>query len=236
MGTLAFERGVATLGQQIGFQRELDALVGAGPAHRRGGDPLVRDRLARAWIGLEVLRAHALRTLAAGPRARTRPPGRASVIKLLWSHWHRDLGELAMDVLGARAMDGPAASRRPRRAGSGCSCSAGPTRSTAAPTRSSATSSPSARSACPGRPGHDRAAAARAAGQVPPPGCDLLDGKVVVVTAAAGTGIGLAAARALPRRGRAGRHQRHPRAAAGRDAGELAASRRPARRRDAAAT
>jgi alkylation response protein AidB-like acyl-CoA dehydrogenase len=32
MGTLAFERGVATLGQQIGFERELDAVVVAGPA------------------------------------------------------------------------------------------------------------------------------------------------------------------------------------------------------------
>ncbi|MCU1645160.1 MAG: Acyl-CoA dehydrogenase, partial [Nocardia sp.] len=25
----------------------------------------------------------------------------ASVTKLLWANWHRDLGELAMDVLGA---------------------------------------------------------------------------------------------------------------------------------------
>ncbi len=100
--TLAFERGVATLGQQIGFRRELDQLV--AEARRRGvsGDPLLRDKLARAWTGLEVMRAHALRVLAADPAAAT--GAEASVLKLLWSRWHQGLGELAMDVLGAPAM------------------------------------------------------------------------------------------------------------------------------------
>ncbi len=101
MATLAFERGVATLGQQVGFRREFDGLVAA--ARRTGAidDPLIRDRLTRAWIDLDALRAHALRTHAAD----------ASVTKLLWSRWHRDFGELAMAVLGAPSMvavlDGP---------------------------------------------------------------------------------------------------------------------------------
>jgi alkylation response protein AidB-like acyl-CoA dehydrogenase len=98
--TLAIERGAATLGQQVGFRRELERLLEVarrGPARE---DPLLRDRLARAWIGLDVLRAHAVRTLAA-PDA---DPGAASVLKLLWSRWHQELGELAMDVLGAPAM------------------------------------------------------------------------------------------------------------------------------------
>ena len=57
--TLGFERGVATLGQQIGFRRELGQL--AADAQRTGAaaDPLLRDKLARAWIGLEVMHAHA---------------------------------------------------------------------------------------------------------------------------------------------------------------------------------
>jgi alkylation response protein AidB-like acyl-CoA dehydrogenase len=100
--TLAFERGVATLGQQIGFRQELDRLV--ADARRRGvsGDPLLRDKLARAWIGLEVMRAHALRVLAEDPAAAT--GAEASVMKLLWSRWHQGLGELAMEVLGAPSM------------------------------------------------------------------------------------------------------------------------------------
>lgn len=98
MGTLAFERGVATVGQQVGFRRELDRLTAL--ARRTGAidDPVLRERLTRARIGLEVMRAHAVRTLG------TPDPGTASVAKLLWANWHRDLGELAMEVLGAAGM------------------------------------------------------------------------------------------------------------------------------------
>lgn len=98
LGTLAFERGVATLGQQIGFRRELDAL--ADEARRSGADadPSIREGLARARVGLDVLRAHARRTL--GETA----TGTAEVSKLLWANWHRDLGELAMRVRGATSL------------------------------------------------------------------------------------------------------------------------------------
>ncbi|MFF7180516.1 acyl-CoA dehydrogenase family protein [Streptomyces sp. NPDC008121] len=91
MATLGFERGVSTLGQQVGFRRELEAVVAL--ARRTGAlaDPLVRDRVARAWTGLQAMRANALRG--------TEP----SMAKLYWSHWHRDLGELAMDLRGADA-------------------------------------------------------------------------------------------------------------------------------------
>ena len=100
MGTLGFERGVATLGQQVGFRRELDALAELARANGAADDPVLRSRLARAYVGLEVMRAHALRTLdSAGATGST-----ASVTKLLWAHWHRDLGELAMDVRGAAGM------------------------------------------------------------------------------------------------------------------------------------
>ncbi|HEU5473470.1 MAG TPA: acyl-CoA dehydrogenase family protein [Actinophytocola sp.] len=98
MGTLAFERGTATIGQQIGFRRELDALVDLARRTGAADEPAVRERLTRARIGLEVMRAHTLRTLGSAE------PGTASVAKLLWANWHRGLGELAMDVLGAAAM------------------------------------------------------------------------------------------------------------------------------------
>jgi len=97
--TLAIERGVATLGQQVGFERELNRLVELARQTGASGDPVIRDRLARAWIGLEAMRAHALRTLAGGAGG-TGP----SELKLLWSRWHQELGELAMDVQGAPSM------------------------------------------------------------------------------------------------------------------------------------
>jgi alkylation response protein AidB-like acyl-CoA dehydrogenase len=98
MGTLAFERGVATLGQQVRYRRELDDLIEL--ARRTGAidDPALRDRLTRARVGLEVMRAHAVRTLTANPA------WAPSVAKLVWAGWHRALGELAMDVLGAAGM------------------------------------------------------------------------------------------------------------------------------------
>jgi alkylation response protein AidB-like acyl-CoA dehydrogenase len=95
--TLGFERGVATLGQQIGFRRELGQLAGEAQRTGAAADPLLRDKLARAWIGLEVMHAYALRPA-------TETGAEASVMKLLWSRWHQALGELSMEVLGASSM------------------------------------------------------------------------------------------------------------------------------------
>lgn len=97
--TLAIERGAAMLGQQVGFRRELDSLLEAARQTEAGNDPLLRDRLARAWIGLEVVRGYALDTLDG------EDPAEASVLKILWSRWHRALGELAMDVRGAPGLE-----------------------------------------------------------------------------------------------------------------------------------
>jgi alkylation response protein AidB-like acyl-CoA dehydrogenase len=96
---LAGERGAATLGQQIGFRRELDGVVALARANGAARDPEIRERLARAYVGLSVLRSHTLRTLAAGTEATAGQD--AAVVKLLWSGWHRALGELAMAVRGA---------------------------------------------------------------------------------------------------------------------------------------
>ncbi len=66
----------------------------------------MRERLTRAWLELEVIRAHAVRTLAGAVEGRT-PGTESSVAKLLWAHWHRALGELAMEVSGAASMVTP---------------------------------------------------------------------------------------------------------------------------------
>jgi alkylation response protein AidB-like acyl-CoA dehydrogenase len=100
MATLAIERGVSTLGQQVGYQRELAALIAAARDNGAARDPLLRDKLARAWIGLQVMREQMLAMLDRDDDA----AGDASVVKLLWSRWHRDLGELAMEVLGPASM------------------------------------------------------------------------------------------------------------------------------------
>jgi alkylation response protein AidB-like acyl-CoA dehydrogenase len=112
LGTLAFERGASTLGQQLNFRNELDAITTLARRNGANDDPVVRQRLARAHIGLEIMRLNALRTLS-GSESGTL--GREALIgKLYWSVLHRSLGELAVDVLGADAtvVDGAEALQR----------------------------------------------------------------------------------------------------------------------------
>jgi alkylation response protein AidB-like acyl-CoA dehydrogenase len=106
MATLGFERGVATLGDQIGFAAELDRVF--DEARRTGAvdDPVIADRLTRAWIELQVMRYTALRMLAVET-----PGAEASISKLLWAPWHQRLGELAMAVRGADSIDVGASAR-----------------------------------------------------------------------------------------------------------------------------
>jgi alkylation response protein AidB-like acyl-CoA dehydrogenase len=100
-GTLGFERGVATLGQQLGFARELDGVIASARSSGAMDDPVCYDRIVDAWVGLQVLRHHALRTL--GTPAADSPGTEASIAKLLWAPWHQRLGELALEVGGADA-------------------------------------------------------------------------------------------------------------------------------------
>jgi alkylation response protein AidB-like acyl-CoA dehydrogenase len=100
MALLGFERGVSTLAQQVGFERELDDVITAARARGLADDPLVRQRLARAWTGLKLMRWNALRSMS----ARGVPGPEASISKLFWGTWHRDLGNLGVDVLGAEAL------------------------------------------------------------------------------------------------------------------------------------
>ena len=99
MATLGFERGISTIGQQVGFQRELDALLEVARANGTYDDPVIHDRLAQAQVELEVIRLNALRTLS-----EDQAPQQASISKLLWAGWHRTLGELAMQVRGADSL------------------------------------------------------------------------------------------------------------------------------------
>lgn len=101
MGTLAFERGASTLGQQLLFQNELDEICRVAKANGAASDPAIRQRLAHAWMGLQIQRANALRTLSRPERAEL--AREAMITKLFWATWHRDLGKLAMDVLGPDA-------------------------------------------------------------------------------------------------------------------------------------
>jgi alkylation response protein AidB-like acyl-CoA dehydrogenase len=98
MGTLTFERGVSTLGQQIRYAREHSNLVELAKRTGAADDPLIRERLTRSWTGLKAMRSYALATMD------VEQPGQDNVSKLLWANWHRELGEIAMDVRGTAGL------------------------------------------------------------------------------------------------------------------------------------
>jgi alkylation response protein AidB-like acyl-CoA dehydrogenase len=102
MGTLAFERGASTLGQQLGFEYELNAVI--DDARRRGvlDEPSIRQRIADLWIALRIMRYNALRSISALEGGDLTPL--TSVHKLYWATLHRAIGELAIDVLGPEGL------------------------------------------------------------------------------------------------------------------------------------
>lgn len=101
MGTLAFERGASTLGQQLNFQNELEHVFHIAKANGAAADPVMRQRLADAWIGLRIMRFNALRAFSHTDGAEL--SREAMITKLYWATWHRNMGKLAMDVLGAQS-------------------------------------------------------------------------------------------------------------------------------------
>ena len=102
MATLGFERGTAFLSQQLGFQHELADVIAVAQKNGVAEEAVIRQRLADAYIGVQIMKYNGLRMLTSLVRTGVLGP-EASIGKLFWSTWHRNLGELAMDVLGAAA-------------------------------------------------------------------------------------------------------------------------------------
>ena len=98
MGTLAFERGALTLGQQLGFEHEWAEMVGVARERGIAADPVLRQRLAQSYIEVQIMRYTAMRGLTAMSRGEV--TRETSIGKLFWANLHRGMGELAMDVMG----------------------------------------------------------------------------------------------------------------------------------------
>jgi alkylation response protein AidB-like acyl-CoA dehydrogenase len=96
MSTAGNERGL-TLRSPGRFLAAADRLMALWRAH--GADPLLRDRVADAWIKARAYRLKGFETIS-----RTDDAGaEASVNKVFWSELDVELHEIALDVLGADA-------------------------------------------------------------------------------------------------------------------------------------
>jgi alkylation response protein AidB-like acyl-CoA dehydrogenase len=106
MGTLGNERAGSTiLPFQALFEREMARLLDLVRVRGLDRDPVVRQRLAKAWTGLRIMRLNNDRLLTAVLQG-AHPGPESSIGKLFWANWHRDFGELMVDVMGARALVG----------------------------------------------------------------------------------------------------------------------------------
>jgi alkylation response protein AidB-like acyl-CoA dehydrogenase len=103
MTTLGHERGGRATVQHLGFEREFWELVETARKNGKTSDPVVRQQLAWAFTGVQLMKFSGLRTLA--QLAEGREPGpEASVAKLMWSEYHKRLGEIAIGIVGSAAM------------------------------------------------------------------------------------------------------------------------------------
>jgi alkylation response protein AidB-like acyl-CoA dehydrogenase len=107
MAAAAFERGTYFIPRQVRMLRELQSLVALARRLPRddgavADDPVIRDRIARLYIDVCVMRLHSYRTLTA-LMTNDVPGAESSYTKLFWSETHQELMALAMDILGPHA-------------------------------------------------------------------------------------------------------------------------------------
>jgi alkylation response protein AidB-like acyl-CoA dehydrogenase len=110
MYTLGHERGTAALPRQVKLRTWLDRAVSVAARRELGGRPVLEDpeaqtALARALIGIEVLRHHAYRAVgeflsggAVGPES--------SSVKLLMAEAEQRLAATVLEVLGPTLLSG----------------------------------------------------------------------------------------------------------------------------------
>ena len=100
---LGLERGDEAATNPVLFRAEFDRLVEMARQLGQLDDPVLRDRIADAYVRVETMRFLGYRILT-GVLSTGNIGPEASISKLYWSEYHRDVTRLAIDVLGPRAM------------------------------------------------------------------------------------------------------------------------------------
>jgi alkylation response protein AidB-like acyl-CoA dehydrogenase len=101
---LSNERANLGSGLYIAFKRNLDAVVEQARKLRRHGKPVIEDtvirqKLAQAFVDLEVFRLNTTRALSNLSKRGT-PGPEGSIQKLYWSELNQRNAQIAMEVLG----------------------------------------------------------------------------------------------------------------------------------------
>jgi len=100
MTTLGFERGSSATTGHRRFAREFDVIVAEARARGKDKDPLVRQRLARAWSNVKIMEINGYRSLTDALSGTRHAAALGACNKMFWSETHQQTMELAMDILG----------------------------------------------------------------------------------------------------------------------------------------
>ena len=98
------ERANLGSASHVVFKRNLEALIDRSRTILRNGkpaseDPLIRQKLAQAYLELEIMRLNANRALTS--LTKTGVPGpEGSIQKLYWSEWNQRTQQTAQEILG----------------------------------------------------------------------------------------------------------------------------------------
>jgi len=102
---LGFERGVRATVLSLPFRAELNNFIELAREHGKLDDPLVRQDIARFHTTVEIMKYQGYQALTR--RLRGDSPGpESSITKLLWSTYHKQITEAAIDMVGPAAMIG----------------------------------------------------------------------------------------------------------------------------------
>src|SRR5205085_4258785 len=104
IAALMNERANLGTGVQVVFKRNLEALIARARTVKRNGrpaseDPIIRQKLAQAYLELEILRLNTNRALTS--LSKTGIPGpEGSIQKLYWSEMNQRTQQIAQEILG----------------------------------------------------------------------------------------------------------------------------------------
>src|SRR5437868_524341 len=104
IAALMNERANLGTGVQVVFKRNLETLIARARTIKRNGrpaseDPIVRQKLAQAYLELEILRLNTNRALTS--LSKTGIPGaEGSIQKLYWSEMNQRTQQIAQEILG----------------------------------------------------------------------------------------------------------------------------------------
>ncbi|HJW69035.1 MAG TPA: acyl-CoA dehydrogenase family protein, partial [Candidatus Binatia bacterium] len=104
VSALQNERGILyVIGMQIVLKEQRDRLIAMARERGAGHDPILRQELAKAYLGTEIFRCTCQRTL--DKLVRFGSPGpESAIIKLHWTELTQMMPQLAMEMLGPEGL------------------------------------------------------------------------------------------------------------------------------------